>query len=232
MVVASTTACSVTLGLTAHRTQLDVLRIRRESSRRDREMVGIEGHIREVELAAGVGLRAAVQAADGVVNFNRGAHYHGAGYVDDCAVQRGRIADRLRTRNPCHSAGSKQQHEGCKVQRIRDRREPKVRLKGQAVLFYQSYPIVFRRPAFSALIEKMRGRYGVCPYRPGRGANVALEVEAHFSGKGSRCDVMRAAKRRKEVVQRVFVGRLMTVSAPPLVLVLVEKVVVADGDIK
>ena len=60
-----------------------------------------------------------------------------------------------------------------------------------------------------------------------------LEVEADLRRQRSRCDVMRTAEGRKEVVERVFVGDVYAgQSKAPFVLIAIEEVVLADRRIK
>lgn len=60
-----------------------------------------------------------------------------------------------------------------------------------------------------------------------------LEVESDLGGQGAGSNVVRAAERREEIVQREFVRDVDRGEADaPLVAVAVEQVVVADGHVK
>ena len=62
---------------------------------------------------------------------------------------------------------------------------------------------------------------------------LALEMEAEGRGHGARRHVVRSAESGKEVVERLLVGQVDHGQAgAPLVLVAVEEIVVADGDVE
>ena len=58
-------------------------------------------------------------------------------------------------------------------------------------------------------------------------------MEAEFEGFGARSDVVRAAEGGQEIVESSFVGQVYDGEAEaPLVAVAVEKIVMADGQVK
>src|SRR5579864_624256 len=63
--------------------------------------------------------------------------------------------------------------------------------------------------------------------------NALLKVERHFGRKRARRHVMRAAKRRKEVVERVLVGDVNGRQLQAyLVVISLENIVMPDGDVE
>jgi hypothetical protein len=76
--------------------QFDILNVGRKSFGRDREVVRIEGNVWKIELAGGIGLRAAIQSADRIMNLDRGAQHDRSRRIDDGSEKAGRIANRLR----------------------------------------------------------------------------------------------------------------------------------------
>src|SRR5216683_6745424 len=60
-----------------------------------------------------------------------------------------------------------------------------------------------------------------------------LEVKAYLCRQSTRCDIVRTTERRKEVVQRVFVGDVYGCQAEaPFTFVAVEEIVLAERHIE
>jgi len=61
----------------------------------------------------------------------------------------------------------------------------------------------------------------------------SLEVKADLAGNGTRRYVVRAAKRREKVVQRIFISEVDDrQTSAPLMTIAVEQIIVTNGDVE
>ena len=93
----------------------------------------------------------------------------------------------------------------------------------------ENFDILTSSKTFLELLQLAGNENARLPFR----CSPPLEMKADLAGNGTRRYVVRAAKRREKVVQRIFISEVDDrQTSAPLMTIAVEQIIVANGDIK